>query len=358
MEQTRTRTAPTQYLPAHQDLQACVDDLYALWYVAIDQKRKDQAKAIFDAHPGAQTNLTLALEVQRLMRELLGYPIGPEPALDLPPFGDAPAVTTTAVPEPHSAAPTPAPNSPVTPAPGEAEPDGGPDDEDTPDEDGAEPPSLEPTAPAQDATAAPAPRVDPTLWAEGMLGRGLISGLASTLAVGDTMQLVLTRTASGELLATVVPTRLNGELAGTCTDLQAKGTPAQLDDELLDAAGTYREVRKTARELAEELLASTVAAAAAAKSAPKVADKTKKPDDTKTQRATLTVTPNVNGAVVTLKNDAGSHSPVNGKGFPLDPGTYTIRVEAVGYETHEETVELKPKDTKSVAITMRTAGLF
>ena len=380
---TPSTPAPSLYPPQPATLENCVADITALWYLAVKRgpKVEDDARAIFAKHPGARQDQDASRKAQEELRQLLDLQTCAEPsaASQLPPFGLDPVAQYLEV--------SPAPADIGLPS-GEDVPSEGGEVEDTPaddvslgsdisesgdareEEEGdsdaeqeADPDHAEEEpAPADDVPDAP-DGGSSTAWPEGALGEGLISGLAATLAVGDTVQLVLARTATGQILATVVPQRLNGELTSTCKELQSKGTPRQLDEEFLDAMGTYREVRQTAREAAEHMLSAAKAAAASAKTAAsKAAEASKKKADEAraTQQAslqaTLTVTANTPDAVVSIENDKGSWTPDTGKAQKLDAGKYTVRVEAPGHQPHGESVVLKVKEAKTLTVTLKSAA--
>lgn len=374
IQQTLSTPAPSRYLPQPGNLETRVADITALWYLAVERGKdvETQARKIFAEHPGARSDESASREAQKALRELLGLEVCTEPPAepDLPPFEPVPASRQAApaaaaveddlLPsedEPSDAAQTPELDDAGENAP---EDDGGDD------HGAAEEARVDPSE-AEQVPVSAAGGGDPTAWPEGVLGDGLISGLARTLAVGEAVQLVLSRTAAGQLLATVVPQRLNGELAGTCKELQAKGTPHQLDEEFVAAMATYREVRRTAREVAEELLAAAKAAAAGAKAAANKAAEAsrKKAEEARaaqqaSQQATLTVTVNTPGAIISVRSDKATLTPEAGKGQKLDAGRYAVRVEAPGHEPHEESVLVKAKETKTLTVTLKPIlqGLF
>lgn len=393
---------PTQIIPLPESTEH-VDvmlDVKALWEYT--QRLKDpevegKVRAEFLAHPDARTDASEALTLRLKLRTLLRQPLpAPDPAAS---FADLFAPPTEVEDLFAAATPAPQPAPVVTPEP-EAAPeptsegdepvedagavmdDGSSDGEnadteDTEDGDTDDGDDSATDAPTTDAptsepvSAAPAPLLEPlprtVTWGDGLLGTGLISGLARTLARGDLVQLVVTRVSDEDLLVTVLPRRLDGEPATLDTDMNVRGTPLELDSGLLEAVPTYEQVRLSARDVAAELLERTRAKAAEAKKAPA---KAAPPAKTTGKPAPKPAAKPTQGAVTfTLGNTdltpadvrvhvSGKGDPVTGKlvdlaSIKLDPGTYAAEFAASGFESAKASVTVTAGKTETVKVTLK-----
>jgi len=274
-------------------LEEVTTDLNALWQVVVKLKKagspvgvelEAQTRSLFVKHNAARTDLGEALTLRRAVRALLNCP-DDEP--ETPLAVDSAVLDTPTVNERSGAAfeeesaPDDGPADEAESATEEEsaledEAESAADDESAPEDEAAvegeavpeaDLPSevLEAQAPVQDAPLVLPPAV--VTWDEQLLGRGLISGLAQTLALGNMVQLVVVRTAEDELLVTVQPGKLDGESDALCRALNVRGTPAELDAGLLSEMNIYKRVRQTVREVANTLLEDTLKTAAAAANA-------------------------------------------------------------------------------------------
>lgn len=400
---------PTQIIPLPESTEH-VDvmlDVKALWEYT--QRLKDpevegKVRAEFLAHPNARTDASEALTLRLKLRTLLRQPLpAPDPAasfadLFAPPTEvedlfaapapqPAPVVTPApATPEPEAAPVVTAPDPEATPEPtseGDAQEDepvedagavmddGSSDGEDSETEDEGDGDDATDAPASEPVSAAPAPLLEPlprtVTWGDGLLGTGLISGLARTLARGDLVQLVVTRVSDEDLLVTVLPRRLDGEPATLDTDMNVRGTPLELDSGLLEAVPTYEQVRLSARDVAAELLERTRAKAAEAKKAPA---KAAPPAKTTGKPAPKPAAKPTQGAVTfTLGNTdltpadvrvhvSGKGDPVTGKlvdlaSIKLDPGTYAAEFAASGFESAKASVTVTAGKTETVKVTLK-----
>lgn len=222
--------------------------------------------------------------------------------------------------------------------------------EDTPDEDE----DLGEDEPAQpEAAQAPTPPLPAATieWPEGTLGEGLFSQLAATLGPGESLSLVLARSkGKAQLLVTVQPVPLTGELNATAAPLQINGTPATLDTELVGHMTAFRAARAVARETTDYLAQIKAASEQAKKAADDARKKASKPATSATPAAAkrpasdgslkLEVAPA--DAMIVLTDSAGKTHPVkHGKDAQLPVGEYTVIVEADGYARHEEKITIR-----------------
>lgn len=342
--------------PGDADLDTCVRDIEALWALAHDQHRTEEAREVLRRFPGARTDLQKAQQVQGALRTLLAQPLTPDPwdVMDEP----------DALP------------------PAEAVVVGEDDEGEAPDEATVDPEATTATSLTEDVADPEAPpaslpqpvasvvKVERVRWADEHLGAGLISALVRSLAVGESVQLVLARTSDDTVLATVVPQRLPGEVAATARAWQVQGAPRELDAALLEAAPVYVQARRTARDLAEELLAGTQAAATQTRAAQtkategrraKTPEKAPKADKSEAvpavpparPRASLTPQVAPPEAGVTVTSGGVAFHVRSGAPFTLDPGVAKVRVEAEGYEPHEEEVTLAAHEERTVTVNLR-----
>lgn len=204
----------------------------------------------------------------------------------------------------------------------------------------------------------PAPNVPeaspPVTWPEGTLGAGMISQLASTLAAGESLSLILARVGD-HLLVTVQPTPVKDEPNSTAVPLQVKGTPGALDTQLGVKLEEYREGRIVARDSAH--YAATVRAAAeahrkATQNAAKPKAAPSKPATPARQEGHLTVEISPRDATLVLTDGSGkSHAFQAGKKTALPTGEYTLSLDAPGYEAQTQKLSVKPgKETKTAFV--------
>ncbi|MBZ9714883.1 PEGA domain-containing protein [Deinococcus multiflagellatus] len=347
MDQVKAQgVAPSHYLPTPNTHDSCLSDLTALWYLAVSQgkEREAQARAVFAQHPGAKTDLKAAQAAQHGLRTLLGLATTPQE--EHVPTAGVPFEASGSMAEGHEAEDAVVPLSedptPLPSADAELPLEG----------------SIESVDESGDAVKAAHDRL--IAWPGGTLGEGLISMLSAPLAVGETVQLVIARTSAGQIVASIVPQHLDGQPADLRKDLSGRGTPQELDLEFLAARPHHQATRQTVQELAAALLATTQAVASKAAQASKKKAEEAKATQQAVQQATLIVTPNVEGASIVVKGEGGPWTPGAGKSCKLGAGKYTVRVEAVGHDPTEEDVVLRPKETKTIKVTLkaRPQGLF
>jgi len=225
---------------------------------------------------------------------------------------------------------------------------------------------MAPEDAAAPLAALPAGEVQPVTvrWPEGRIGTGLLSGLASTLTPGDTLSLVLCRVGD-DLLVTVQPVPLKDEPASTAQSLQARGTPAALDTQMISKLTEYQEGRQIARETVNYVAGIKAAAEAhrkAAASAAKAGQAVKSAPAKTAAPGQLTLEVAPKEAVLVLQDVGGKTYPVqNGKATSLPAGEYTLSADAAGYESRQETFSVKAgKPTKAAVVLKKesTPGLF
>ena len=133
------------------------------------------------------------------------------------------------------------PNTPDSWSEEPEEPNGEMPDEET--ENGAQATEA-PISDSGEVSGAAAPQV---IWPQEALGEGVFSALAQTLASGESVKLVMSRT-KNEVLVTVYPDPISGETPQTALPLQFRGTPAGLDTGFRKHLDDFREGRLIARE--------------------------------------------------------------------------------------------------------------
>lgn len=347
--------------------------------VMADLKVKDLsswegARDLFKANQAARTDVEAAEDLLRQIRDL-GKPAPTN--LTLPAQGAQAAAPS---PAPVAVEPTPSvqhsppmeasQDLPSAPAPellpgepavedeaGLGQPSDTPEDlqEEVDAEAGAEDTPEEDEIPGEDESAKPeATPVIPTAtieWPDGALSEGLFSQLAATLGPGESLGLVLARsTGKAQLLVTVQPVPIAGELNATAAPLQINGTPATLDTELVGHMTAFRAARAVARETTDYLAQIKAASEQAKKAADDARKKASKPATSATPAAAkrpasdgslkLEVAPA--DAMIVLTDSAGKTHPVkHGKDAQLPVGEYIVIVEADGYARHEEKITIR-----------------
>ena len=252
--------------------------------------------------------------------------------------------------------------------PQEDEPDTELSTEDAPEEDEAPGEEASDEVAETKATLAPAPVLPVTTieWPDGTLGEGLFSQLAATLGAGESLTLVLVRAKSQpQLLVTVQPVPITGELNATALPLQIAGTPVALDAQLALRMTAFRAARAVARETTD-YLAQVKAAADQAK---KTAEDARKKAGKSTPAATPTAKkPAAEGslkleiapadAMIVVTDSAGKTHPVkNNKDLQLPVGEYTVIVEADGYDKHEEKLSVRSAHQTKKGIVLKKASV-
>lgn len=409
---------PVIPFPEGTDHVTVMKDVKALWaYTTTLQnlQTEKEVRAVFAKYPAAQTTLEPAQALQRELRVLLDQPLPAGNSAPEPDFADlfappapapaAPAPVPTPAPVTPTPVPTPAPVASTEPEAAPAEPEAVPDEaqdsldegdteaseesgedgdvdvseddgdtEDEGDPEDSDPDSGTPAAtpPVSAAPAAPLPPLPRTVsWGDGLLGTGLISGLARTLARGDLVQVVIARVSDEDLMVTVLPRRIDGEPDTLNTDMNVRGTPAELDAGLLEAVPTYEQVRLTARDVAAELLERTRAKAAEAKKTPAKAappaktsgaagaKPTPKPGAKPTQGTVTFTLGNTDLTPADVRvHVSGKGDPVTGKladltSIKLDPGTYSAEFAASGFESGKASVTVTAGKTETVKVNLK-----
>lgn len=393
--------APRSLADVHMDLKDVMADLKVT-----NPTAWEQARDLFKANQAAKTDVTAAenllQEVQALSKPAPTNLTLPAQDAQAPAPSPAPVVEVETVPSvPHSppveaaqalpSDPTPdrVPDAPApiedAPAqdhlsaepddvslPQEDEPDTELDTEDTPAEDEApgEEAADEGAEPAEpEATLAPTPVLPTTTieWPDGTLGEGLFSQLAATLGPGESLGLVLARSkGKAQLLVTVQPVPIAGELNATAVALQINDTPARLDDQLVPQMTAFRAARAVARETTDYLAQIKAAAEQAKKAADDARKKASKPATSATPAAAkrpasdgslkLEVAPA--DAMIVLTDSAGKTHPVkHNKDAQLPVGEYTVIVEADGYVRHEEKITIRSNYQTKKGIVLKKASV-
>jgi PRTRC genetic system protein E len=189
---------------------------------------------------------------------------------------------------------------------------------------------------------------------------GIIQGLASSIPVDGSVLVAITKTASDMLLVTIQPT-IDKDNAASAKALQIKGTPEEIDRDLLAALAHYVPARELVLATAEQIAKDTASAAAHAKAeadkrranssnAAKTPAKAPAPVAKARQEAltvkTLPITAKI--TVTDHKGKAGEIKPDTATN--LDIGTYTVLVESEGYESNSQTVRLLKAQSVVVAL--------
>ncbi|KQR25675.1 PRTRC system protein E [Deinococcus sp. Leaf326] len=377
----------------HTDLKDVMGDLkvknLSLWEEARDLFKENQAaktdveaaedllQQIHNLGQPAKANLTLAaqdlpavgphpvpVEVESPLPVQQSAPVEtPQDLLNTPASGllpDEPVVEDEATPD----SPSDTPEEDLQQAEAAAEPEA----EDALEE-GELPGEDEPDeAPDTEATLAPTPvlPVATIEWPEGTLGEGLFSQLAATLAAGESLSLVLARSkGKPQLLVTMQPVPIAGELNATAVPLQINGTPASLDDQLIPQMTAFRAARAVARETTDYLAQVKAAAEQAKKAAEDARKKASKPASSATAAAKkpasdgslkLEVAPA--DAMIVLTDSAGKTHPVkHNKDVSLPVGEYTVIVEADGYTRQEDKITIRSNaQTKKGVVLLKASA--
>ena len=206
------------------------------------------------------------------------------------------------------------------------------------DDDGAAGP-IEPLAaiaPPPEPIPLPVPREVP----------GLIRGLAEMLAsTKGTLILAIAKLSEDQLLITIQPPPPEGDTIATLPPLQVKGSPAELDEKLLDALSHYVPAVEFATKTAAQIASETAAIATAARTSA-TAKRTSTPSKPAARAAVvkttrLTVRAKPRAASLTLVDAAEkSHDIEVGKPISLPRGKVTITASAEGFEQKSKTLSL------------------
>lgn len=380
--------APRTLADVHTDLKDVMADLKVrdlpLW---------EEARDLFKAKQSAKTDVAAAEDLLEQIRNL-GQPAPTNLTL---PAQDTQAVVPSPVPVAVELTPPVQQSAPLETHPSAPEPDllpgepaiedeaslGQPSDtleedaqqedeadaeagaEDTPEEDKI-PGEDEPTEPEATLALTPAPRAATSEWPDGTLGEGLFSQLAATLGPGESLSLVLARSkGKAQLLVTVQPVPLTGELNTTAVPLQINGTPATLDTELVGHMTAFRAARAVARETTDYLAQVKTAAEQAKKAADDARKKASKstPSTTPTAKrppteGSLKLEVSPADAMIVLTDSAGKTHPVkHNKDVQLPVGEYTVIVEADGYARQEEKLTIRSNyQTKKAVVLLKASA--
>ena len=175
---------------------------------------------------------------------------------------------------------------------------------------------------------------------------GLIRGLAEMLASSKgTLILAIAKLGDDQLLVTIQPPAPDGDKIAALPPLQVKGSPAELDEQLLDALSHYvpavEYATKTAAQIAAETtaIATTARTTATAKRTSTPSKPTPRAPIAKTTRLTVRTKPRL--ASLTLVDAAEtSHDIEAGKPITLPRGKVTVTASAEGFEQKSKTIAL------------------
>jgi PRTRC genetic system protein E len=169
---------------------------------------------------------------------------------------------------------------------------------------------------------------------------GIIRGLAETIPAKATLLLAIAKLESGELLVTIQPpkTEKDGDPA---LPLQVKGTPTEIDAQLVDALAHYVPARnialKTAEQIARETSERSKKAADDARNRSKSSVNAVGSGKKKTPSLTVTIEPK--DATLRVVDGADNTQTVkSGVKAELAKGRYVITVSKLGYETETKAV--------------------
>jgi PRTRC genetic system protein E len=206
-------------------------------------------------------------------------------------------------------------------------PDAEDHDEDTPDADAAQP-EAESTEPINyDVEPAPV--------------TGIIRGLAETIPAKATLLLAIAKLECGDLLVTIQPPKSDTD-ADPALPLQVKGTPTEIDAQLVDALAHYVPARnialKTAEQIARETANHSKKAAEAAKSRSSTSVSASSAG-AKKKTPSLTVTIEPKDATLRVVDGADNVQTVKtGVKATVTKGRYVITVSKLGYVTETKPV--------------------
>ena len=214
--------------------------------------------------------------------------------------------------------------------------DAGGDDDDADDE--TPNAAAEPAAPV-DMTPIPPP--------EPRVIVGFVRGLAEMLVAGKgTLLLAIAKLDDEQILVTIQPPEITSSNAPALPPLQVKGTPAEIDEQLLDSLAHYVPAVEFSVKTAAQIAAETAAAATTARTSAA----TKKPVSTLSSSAArptpgktsmLVVKCNKKDAAVAVTDEAGKvHDVTIAKTTSLPRGKYTITVSRDGFASQTKTIKL------------------
>jgi PRTRC genetic system protein E len=213
----------------------------------------------------------------------------------------------------------------------------------------------------------------------------LIQGLAKILGMTSLM-ILIQPTTDDQVLLTIQPTPAKGEPVVTAQPLQVIGTPAEIDEQLLEALADYIPARQFAIATAEQVAAKTTnaakasAAAASRKTAPTATTTTTaaKTTSTRTEKKkaerkhapraaapppatpkTVGLTINVTPATASLKvvdHKNKIHKATLGDATTLPPGSYIITASCESYKTKIEQVKLEIGKPQTLSIELPEAA--
>ena len=167
---------------------------------------------------------------------------------------------------------------------------------------------------------------------------GIIRGLAETISAKATLLLAIAKLESGDLLVTIQPPKTDKD-GDPALPLQVKGTPAEIDAQLVDALAHYVPARnialKTAEQIARETADRSKKAAEAAKSRSTSVNAV---GSAKKKTPSLAVNIEPKDATLRVVDAADNLQTVNpGVKAAVAKGRYVITASKLGYETETKT---------------------
>jgi PRTRC genetic system protein E len=166
---------------------------------------------------------------------------------------------------------------------------------------------------------------------------GIIRGLAETIPAKATLLLAIAKLESGELLVTIQPPKSEKE-GDPALPLQVKGTPLEIDAQLVDALAHYVPARNIALKTAEQIARETAA------HAKKTAEEQKKkwsPSASSAAKKTPSLMVKIEPKDATLRVVDGADNAQTvkaGAKTTLSKGRYVITVSKLGFATETKPV--------------------
>jgi len=179
---------------------------------------------------------------------------------------------------------------------------------------------------------------------------GILRGLAETIPPKATLLLAIAKLERGELLVTIQPPKSEKE-GDPALPLQVKGTPLEIDAQLVDALAHYVPARNIALKTAEQIARDT--AAHAKKTAEEQKKKWSSSSSTSKKTPSLMVQIEPKDATLRVVDGADNEQTVKaGAKTTLPKGRYVITVSKLGYETETKAVVVGD-GPQAIAITLK-----
>ncbi len=185
---------------------------------------------------------------------------------------------------------------------------------------------------------------------------GIIQGLAKMIPLKGTALVAIAKLSDDVLLVTIQPARGENESAETVIPLQVKGSPSEIDAELVAALADYVPARELALRTAGEIKEATALAAQAQKdaAAKKAAETRKSRTSAPPKNATLNVSVTPADATIRITGSDGKEQTIpNGKNTYLAAGKYTLEVSKPEHDTHTASLTLVAFKTERCEITLK-----